>query len=393
MGQKAAGLRKRNGIYHINGIHVEGCGSIYRSTGTGDEAEAIRIRDEVIREIKAQAAVEAEQRRLASQYGVRPPVVFRDLATVYLEDQAECGKRSLPDEARWIAWMDPFIGQTPIAEIYDESLRPMVEASRAAGNKSRTVRAKLEVLRHMLHLAARKYRHPVTKLTLLAEAPLITLPAMTDKRPPYPLTWAEQRLLFQELPDHLANMALYTVNTGCRDEEVTGLQWQWEQRAVIRGKERSIFVLPRTKNGLPRAVVLNDVAQSVVDGQRGVHKTYVFTYLPAGEGAERQRVNAVNQSAWRKARARAAEKYPAALRTAPPAGFQDLHFHDLRHTVGRRLRAAGVSNETRADILGHRNGNMTTDYSQAELTELFDAVQLIAAEGEQAPTMLRVVNG
>ena len=147
-----------------------------------------------------------------------------------------------------------------------------------------------------------------------------------------------------------------------------------------------MFVLPKTKNGDPRAVVLNEVAQSVVDAQRGLHPVYVFTYQGAGE---RQRVNAVNQSAWRKARSRAAAKYPGGA----PVGFATLHFHDLRHTVGRRLRAAGVSNETRADILGHRNGNMTTDYSQAELTELFDALQLIAHEGEAAPTMLRVVNG
>ncbi len=390
---KTAGLRQRKGIWHINGIHVEGIGAIYRSTETGDVTEAIRIRDEVIREARTQAERENEQRRLAQVYGVRPSIAFRELATTYLEDQTERGKASLPDEARWIAWMDPFIGDIPIAELYDQSLRPMVDASRAAGNKTRTIRAKLEVIRHMLHLAARKYRHPISKLTLLAEAPLITLPPMTDKRAPYPLTWAEQRLLFQELPDHLASMALYTVNTGCRDEEVTGLQWAWEQKAMIRGKERSVFVLPTTKNGQPRAVVLNDVAQSVVDAQRGLHSTYVFTYLPSGKGAERQRVNAVNQSAWRKARARAAAKYPEALKSAAPAGFADLHFHDLRHTVGRRLRAAGVVNETRADILGHRNGNMTTHYSQGELTELFDAVQLIAAESEAAPTMLRVVNG
>lgn len=395
MGRKAAaGLRLRGGIWHINGIRVRGLDApIHRSTGTSDLAQAIRIKEDVIREASAQAILQDEQRRLASQYGIRPPVAFRDLATVYLEDQAGRGKASLPDDARTIAWLEPFIGDVPIGEIYDESLRPVIEASRAAGNKTRTIRAKLEVIRHMLHLAARKYRHPVTKLTLLAEAPLITLPPMTDKRPPYPLTWAEQRLLFQELPAHLASMALYTVNTGCRDEEVTGLQWAWEQSVTMRGAVRSVFVLPKTKNGQPRAVVLNDVAQSIVDAQRGLHPTYVFTYLPAGKDAERQRVNAVNQSAWRKARSRAAAKYQQVIGMPCPAGFADLHFHDLRHTVGRRLRAAGVPNETRADILGHRNGNMTTHYSQGELTELFDAVQMIAAESEAAPTMLRVVNG
>ena len=381
MGRKAAaGLRLRGGIWHINGIRVRGLDApIHRSTGTSDLATAIRIKEDVIREASAQAVLEAEQRRMAVHYGVRPPVTFRELAVIYLEDQANNGKTSLPDEARYLAELDPLIGDTPIAQIYDESLRQVV--SRCDGLKTRSVRARLELIRHMLHLAARKYRHPVTKLTLLAEAPLITLPPMTDKRPPYPLTWAEQRILFAELPAHLARMCLYAVHTGCRDEEVCGLKWAWEQRVTMRGAERSVFVLPRTKNGQPRAVVLNDVAQSVVDSVRGEHAEYVFAY-------DGDRVNAIGQSAWRKARSRAAAKYQPC-----PAGFADLHVHDLRHTVGRRLRAAGVGEETRADILGHRNGNMTTHYSQAELTELFDALQKIAHEGEAAPTMLRVVNG
>ena len=36
-------------------------------------------------------------------------------------------------------------------------------------------------------------------------------------------------------------------------------------------------------------------------------------------------------------------------------------------------RAAGVSNETRQDLLGHKNGNITTHYSQAVMAELLRA--------------------
>lgn len=374
MGRKAeAGLRLRAGVWHINGVHVNGQ-PIYRSTDTGNLAEAIRVKEQIIRQEAERAQREQEQFRLARLYGIRPPVTFRELATRYLEDPAQYRKASLAEEARTIQWLDQFIGDTPIDKLHDETLRPVAAAT---SGKTRTLRAKLEVIRHMLNMAARRYRHPVTGLTLLAEAPLITLPPMTDKRPPYPLTWAEQRALFAELPAHLARMCLYAVNTGCRDEEICGLRWAWEQKAVIRGKAVSVFVLPKTKNGHPRAVVLNDVAQSVVDSVRGEHAEYVFSF-------DGHRVNAIGQSAWRKARSRAASHHPALV---------DLHVHDLRHTVGRRLRATGASNETRADILGHRNGNMTTEYSQAELSELYDALQKIAAEGEQAPTMLRVVNG
>jgi integrase len=30
------------------------------------------------------------------------------------------------------------------------------------------------------------------------------------------------------LPSHLAEMALFAVNTGCRDGEICQLRWEWE---------------------------------------------------------------------------------------------------------------------------------------------------------------------
>jgi integrase len=50
---------------------------------------------------------------------------------------------------------------------------------------------------------------------------------------------------------------------------------------------------------------------------------------------------------------------------------------DLRHTFGRRLRAAGVSFEDRQDLLGHRSIRVTTDYSAAELRNLLNAANRV----------------
>jgi hypothetical protein len=58
--------------------------------------------------------------------------------------------------------------------------------------------------------------------------------------------------------------------------------------------------------------------------------------------------------------------------------------------VRRRLRAAGVGEETRKVLLGHKNGDITTHYSTAELRELIEAVQRIDASRETpAITLLR----
>jgi integrase len=54
--------------------------------------------------------------------------------------------------------------------------------------------------------------------------------------------------------------------------------------------------------------------------------------------------------------------------------------HDLKHTFGRRLRAAGVPLETRKVLLGHRNGDITTHYSTPELEELLEAANRVCEE-------------
>ena len=68
--------------------------------------------------------------------------------------------------------------------------------------------------------------------------------------------------------------------------------------------------------------------------------------------------------------------------------------HDLKHTFGRRLRAAGVSYEDRQDLLGHRSSRITTHYSGAEIKNLLDAANLVCHQGKDVPTLtlLRCVN-
>ena len=65
------------------------------------------------------------------------------------------------------------------------------------------------------------------------------------------------------------------------------------------------------------------------------------------------------------------------------AGLTRVRVHDLKHTFGRRLRAAGVSFEDRQDLLGHRSGRITTHYSAAELANLIDAANKVCDAGSR----------
>ena len=147
-------------------------------------------------------------------------------------------------------------------------------------------------------------------------------------------------------------MALFAVNTGCRDAEICSLQWEWEVAVPELGT--SVFIIPgaRVKNGDERLVVLNRIAKSVVEARRGINP---LTCSPTRQ-ADRSDVE-------------------LRLEASPRAGLPQVRVHDLKHTFGRRLRAAGVSFEDRQDLLGHRSGRITTHYSAAELSRLIEAAE------------------
>jgi integrase len=98
---------------------------------------------------------------------------------------------------------------------------------------------------------------------------------------------------------------------------------------------------------------------------------------------------------WKAARQRAANLYEKERQESAPWGFRNLRVHDLRHTFGRRLRAAGVSKEARSALLGHRTGDITTHYSAPEMRDLLDAVWKISQSNifkTPTPTLVRAVS-
>jgi integrase len=146
-------------------------------------------------------------------------------------------------------------------------------------------------------------------LSWLQSTPKIKLLPEFDLRKPYPLNWDEQETLFKELPIHLANMALFKVNTGCREREVCSLRWEWE--IAIPELGTSAFIVPgqNVKNRIDRLIVLNRVASSVIESVRGQHPEFVFSF----RGKPIQRMN---NSGWRVAK--------------KSAGINNVRVHDLK---------------------------------------------------------------
>ena len=115
-------------------------------------------------------------------------------------------------------------------------------------------------------------------------------------------------------------------------------------------------------------MILNRVAYSVIESVRDEHTDYVFTLRG-------NPITMMGNSAWHSARLR--------------VGLPQVRVHDLKHTFGRRLRAAGVSFEDRQDLLGHKSGRITTHYSAAELENLIEATNKVCAvQSRKSPALV-----
>jgi integrase len=152
---------------------------------------------------------------------------------------------------------------------------------------------------------------------------------------------------------------------------VCGLEWSWEVSLPEIG--RSVFVVPAeaVKSKRPHVVILNDIAWSIIQAQRGAHPLWVFPYRG-------RHVGTMNNTAWQQARRE--------------VGVRGVRIHDLRHTYACRLRAAGVSAEDRAALLGHANQSMVGHYASADVGRLLQEANRVLNR-QETRTVLRVANG
>ena len=337
MGKKRTqGLYKRGKYWHIHKtIHgIQVC----RSTQTGDLDEAEEILQKISQEIKK-----------IKIFGEQPRRIFDEAVQRYIKIKVST-KSSLEDDILHLKYLKPYIGHLELSRINLDMLQAFIQDRQAQGVKNRTINFSLKAVRQVLNLAA-EWRDENGN-PWLQVAPRISLLPETDSRKPYPVTWEEQSRLFAELPEHLRLMALFKVNTGCREQEVCSLKWEWEHK--LRDLDTSIFVIPSkfVKNRDKRIIILNNEANKVVDRVRGKNSIYVFTY-------KNHRIQRINGNAWRKARNR--------------ANLPLVRVHDLKHTWGYRLRLANVPEEDRRDLLGHKSGkSITTHYSTPDLRKLID---------------------
>ena len=373
--KRMPGLYLKDGIWQIDKYYKYFPGRRLRQSTGYSEAELDRAEAYLRREM--------EQARKAVEEGVRPVRTFKQAATKYLNENTH--KASIKIDAWHPEWLVKFIGDLPLSQVHDDTLRPFIRARRQAGVKKKSINNGLQVARRILNLAARSWRHNLANgqsMTWLETAPLITMLRVNDAAKPYPLSWEEQERLFSCLHKDLADMCLFMVNTGTRQQEICQLEWQWE--IPLPELQTSVFLVPAwvwrehdwepegvVKNREDRLVVLNRKAQAVIECRRGIHQDYVFTVK--GKPVTNMN-NTAWQSAWRRAELPVCKEFLRGV-------------HNLKHTFGRRLEGADVPYHLRQVLLGHKTKDVTEHYSAVQIERLLDAANSILENPHDSPTV------
>ncbi len=165
-------------------------------------------------------------------------------------------------------------------------------------------------------------------------------------------------------------MAAFSLATGLRAANVTGLQWQ----QVDLTRQLAWIHPDQAKARRAIAVPLNAEAMALVRKQVGKHPTYVFSFRG-------KRIKQVSTKAW----------YQALER----AGIQDFRWHDLRHCWASWHVQNGTPLFALQELGGWESPEMVRRYAHlaadhlAPYAERLGAVRAVAEESDGTNTAQR----
>ena len=229
-----------------------------------------------------------------------------------------------------LRWLDGHLRGMELAAITREVLDRVMEARLSKGVSNATVNRTMEVIRSILRKAANEW-------DWIDRAPAVRMLREPKRRIRW-LTHEEAQRLIEELPEHLAEMARFSLSTGLRKANVTGLEW-----SQVDLQRRVAWVHPDQAKGRKAiGIPLNAEAILVLQRQAGKHPRFVFTYRG-------KPVRNVNTKAWKAALGR--------------AGITDFRWHDLRHTWASWHVQAGTPINVLQELGGWESADMVRRYA------------------------------
>jgi integrase len=301
----------RGSVYWIEVRKPDGS-RVRESTGTGDRKKAQAIHDLRVKQIHG---------------GLVKPVTWADATARWMKERTD--KRSLSRDVSMVRWLALHWDQQLFSTITNDDVRTVIELKRketSAANANHYLKFIKALFNRSIDwgwvdsspVKMRPFPAPKARVRFLAEDELVRL--------------------MRELPHHLQVMAEFSVLTGLRMSNVTGLRWD---RIDM---QRRILWVPSTdyKSGKDHGIPLGDRALQILEGERKQNSQWVFTYRGYP-------VQNTNTAAWQKALAR--------------AGIRDFRWHDLRHTFASYHAMNGTPLLTLKHLGGWQTLEMVNRYA------------------------------
>jgi integrase len=327
------------------------------STGTTDNKEA--------KVIEAQFKMEAFQQ---AKWGIKPSHTFEQLMAKYLK--ATAGEKKSEHIIRLhVRRLRKFFSSFVMDQLSATDIRQYTDQRKGDGLSNSTINRELEVLSASINYANREWEwalpNPVTGRML--------------KEPPGRVRWItedESDLLINAAHGEpkaigLADFIKLALNTGCRKQEMLGLEWariDFSSNLIHLGEEH-------TKTSKRRSVPLNEVARQALLSRanfRAEHcpdSPWVFTNQLG------YRINDMKRS------------FGTACRRS---GIDNFRIHDMRHTCAAWLVSAGAKLDEVRDLLGHSSVTMTERYAHLSPDNVRSAVKLLDKIGHDLVTFKKI---
>ena len=326
---------------------------------------------------------EAKLRELMSSIGPPPAHPTVDLAAAgaaYLEhlEHVMQRKRTTIQDYRIMLrrHLCPSFGSAPIGTITPDQVTRLLAAKRREGLSANTVKNLSSFLHALLKFSVRRQwalRNPVDFVD----------------RPPSPSSDPDIRFLDREELEALLWAAgsdllgptdralwLTAAMTGLRQGELAALRWRdvdWTARLVrVRSSfSRGQWTTPKSRRSV-RAVPMPDrvAAELARHFERSCYQhddDLVFAHQHSGNPYDASKMRT---------------RFKAALKRAE---LRPLRFHDLRHTYGTLMAAAGAPLRTLQGWMGHRDHKTTEVYADFAPDPSQGAVWAERAFGSSAP--------
>lgn len=320
---------ERDGTWYVDFVTQNGK-RIRHSARTKDKRQAQEYHDRI----------KAEYWR-KDTLGDKPDYTWKD-AVVYWAEQRKSNP-SFYNDTLELKRLDKYLGKLKLKQIKTETIESIKRARVKDGVSPRTVNATIQVIRSVMRMSK--------DLDWIDSIPLFRQMKEPQRRVRF-LSEDEEERLMQVLPEHIRQMVRFSLATGLRKSNVTGLQWS--QVDIHRSCAWINPEQAKARKAIP--VPLNSEAIAIIREQMGKHLTHVFVYR--GSFVEEP--------------ARHWSKY---LKLAK---IENFRWHDLRHTWASRLIQKGVPLHALMEMGGWSDVSMVRKYAHFSSEHLLEYAEVLS---------------